>query len=87
MVDNLLERCNLFFGLFRGEKARVENITIFVGLGPSVVGFEKFELHDVSWYEGCPILLAAEFCPVDVCEPGMLLDFAHRLGTHARIFA
>ena len=48
--------------------------------------FEEMHLHHVAGNERCLILFVTELVPVDVGEPGVLLDLAHRLGPLAHIF-
>jgi len=49
--------------------------------------FKEVHLHNIARDERCLILFVTELVPVDVGEPGVLLDFADRLRSLTHVFS
>lgn len=81
-----MELSCVFFCLLGRKEARVVDEAVFLWVWPPVVLFEEMHLHHVSRNERCLVLFVTELVPVDVSEPGVLLDFADGLGPLAHIF-
>ena len=86
LIKQLLYWCNLFLGLLWREKARVENVLVFVVLGQPIVLLKELHFHEIPWNEGGLISFLTKQTPVNIGKPGVLLDFSNWLGPLARVF-